>query len=314
MRKSTPRHWLHACLDLLPVLLIPVFMIYSHRHNIDSGSIQIQEKISVDFNQIKQNGNMLSTSTYYASNGLLSVRSNILHFVADDNQPQWFQSGISFNLTNLKPNHIYQARFELNTDSTSNLLFIVQSLNNGGNYNLGTSTGNIRFTNNSNNTQNSNSIVAYPNVLTNGQYLDLQNFNIFDLTQMFGSGNEPSIDEFNTMFPDLYYEYNLSQKMFVDSPTLTTYDDTDIMSQFTYQLYNSVDKYFNMNNIFGMNNVYQWFELNIFGGTAPIYIYIVWNIILYEFVMDLLFLLYGLFMWFIDMLKALIEKPIRSIK
>ena len=34
MRKTSPRKWLHACLDLLPVILIPVFMIYSHRHDV----------------------------------------------------------------------------------------------------------------------------------------------------------------------------------------------------------------------------------------------------------------------------------------
>lgn len=32
--------------------------------------------------------------------------------------------------------------------------------------------------------------------------------NIIDLTQMFGAGNEPSVEEFESIFPDDYYEYN----------------------------------------------------------------------------------------------------------
>lgn len=32
--------------------------------------------------------------------------------------------------------------------------------------------------------------------------------NVFDLTQMFGEGNEPTIEEFEAMFPNDYYEYN----------------------------------------------------------------------------------------------------------
>lgn len=33
-------------------------------------------------------------------------------------------------------------------------------------------------------------------------------FMLFDLTQMFGAGNEPTAEEFEAMFPDNYYEYN----------------------------------------------------------------------------------------------------------
>lgn len=32
--------------------------------------------------------------------------------------------------------------------------------------------------------------------------------NVFDLTQMFGEGNEPTLEEFEAMFPNDYYEYN----------------------------------------------------------------------------------------------------------
>lgn len=44
---------------------------------------------------------------------------------------------------------------------------------------------------------------------TTSDYVQIKNVNLFDLTQMFGAGNEPTTtDEFRAMFPDTYYEYN----------------------------------------------------------------------------------------------------------
>ena len=36
---------------------------------------------------------------------------------------------------------------------------------------------------------------------------------VFDLTLMFGEGHEPTIDEFNAMFPKSYYDYNVGEIM-----------------------------------------------------------------------------------------------------
>lgn len=42
-----------------------------------------------------------------------------------------------------------------------------------------------------------------------GDIYKIKNWNIFDLTQMFGAGNEPStVEEFEAMFPADYYPYN----------------------------------------------------------------------------------------------------------
>lgn len=42
-----------------------------------------------------------------------------------------------------------------------------------------------------------------------GDYLIISDFQLFDLTQMFGAGNEPSTEEeFKTLYRDAYYEYN----------------------------------------------------------------------------------------------------------
>ena len=39
----------------------------------------------------------------------------------------------------------------------------------------------------------------------------VSNLNIFDLTKMFGAGNEPTAEEFLQMFPEDYYEYNTGE-------------------------------------------------------------------------------------------------------
>lgn len=56
-------------------------------------------------------------------------------------------------------------------------------------------------------------VYVFPKAITNGyeagDSYKITNFNIFDLTQMFGSGNEPStVDEFRALFPLDYYPYN----------------------------------------------------------------------------------------------------------
>ena len=47
-------------------------------------------------------------------------------------------------------------------------------------------------------------------------------FQLFDLTKMFGSGNEPTMIEFNQMFPNDYYPYTESELMQITYDTGTT--------------------------------------------------------------------------------------------
>ena len=82
---------------------------------------------------------------------------------------------------------------------------------------------------------------------------NIDNYQLFNLTQMFGSGNEPTIEEFNEMFPNDYYDYTSTAKTLVKNVGTITYNDTDIMSQMTYQMYNACDKYFNFTNINVLN-------------------------------------------------------------
>ncbi len=49
---------------------------------------------------------------------------------------------------------------------------------------------------------------AIPRTIQEGEEVKTRNICVFDLTQMFGAGNEPTVEEFEAMFPGDYYEYN----------------------------------------------------------------------------------------------------------
>ena len=310
MGKNKARHILHGVLDCLPIILIPIFMIYSQNHEINDNTLQVQESKVVDFNQLYYKdyayfpytqtmcGNVTTSfnSDYISVNGTMTQNTNYVF-------------GMSNNLITLKANHVYILKCQL-----PQRLRLQQNYygSNGNQVGAGINTENntVKFTN-----YIEGNLTTYV-IMDFSQDLNFDNIilrpQLYDLTLM--NMEDVTIENFNLWFNDYPYPYTENQEVVIENYKTITYDDTDIMSQSFYCLYNAVDKYFNMGNVFGMKNLYTWFEVNIFGGTASPSIYVVWNIVLYEFIMDLLFLLYGLFMFFIDLCKRLMEKPLNSIK
>ena len=56
----------------------------------------------------------------------------------------------------------------------------------------------------------------------NGKTLKIRNFIVVDLTLMFGSGNEPTAEEFEALYPELYYPYNPGELISNDAKSLET--------------------------------------------------------------------------------------------
>lgn len=56
-------------------------------------------------------------------------------------------------------------------------------------------------------------INAEPRTMLAGESFKIRNVNVFDLTLMFGLDNEPTIEEFEAMFPADYYPYNAGELM-----------------------------------------------------------------------------------------------------
>lgn len=286
MRKHDVRKWLHAILDLLPVILIPVFMIYSHRHDIGGSSVTIDNQI------YERVDNLFYTKSSKTSNNITLTKDSEYVTLNGAIDNQYISTGI-----NLESGHTYSIYASgVSEDNPTAILGIQYQLS------LFIPNG------------------TWISILDNPQTFTYDNYSLFlrFRTNDSSSAYVTLID--TTEMSSVAIERSSSTDLrtginnIVVGGEVLTYNDTDIMSQFTYCFYNAINKYFNFGNVFNLVNVYQWFNANIFGGTAPFMLSAVWNIVLYEFVMDLLFLLYGLFMWFIDMIEKLMEKPINSVR
>lgn len=269
MRKHDVRKWLHAVLDLLPVILIPVFMIYSHRHTLtERTEVDIQYKYeSNEVNSLDDLvvGNIYELDLNYIYNSLGNTEyvgfGGSLILVPDDAEiAQILYFTQTYVVINKYTNYSPQLSFETMNTYYNNAYSLEE-----------------------------------PNISSSHAYLIYQSY-----------------DEYSYI-PNDYKFYKYTDFNVIESVSVND-TNNDIMSVFMDDFNNAIDKYFNMGNVFNLGGVYQWFNTNIFGGNAPTVIYSIWNIALYELVMDLLFLLYALFMWFIDMVEKLMEKPINSVR
>lgn len=294
MRKNDVRKWIHAGLDLLPLLIIPVFGLAVRSDN--------------NFQPIEVNyGGGYEVTPKYQSNVVNDDYSNLVvdnlyytdSFFADYSDDLLEYSGEvgSFSCTY----YIYYF------DNIDNALDGDEFFIHGGPFDCRNNPLRLVLSN--------ESIFlyfepSYENEFycawagTSGSYVEFINcvFSIADVDSLdlfsylleYRSMGVPEYTDFN------YYEVQYNEGI--------VFNDTDVGSQMVYTLYNACAKYFNFNNVFNFNQIYDWLELNIFHGTAPMSIFIAWNIFLYEFLMDLIFLLYALFMFFVDFCSNLIDR------
>lgn len=307
MRKHCIRKWIHAICDLLPLLVIPIFAIYSHRHTIDNYSVTKEEPFEVSAFQYFYNGLPYDLDGYeedegslYLQNGYIfcdNVLSDNFSFDYFLNDISSFHAGDIFYFTfNVAPTYDDYDDFDqeffvyfgfssdtltFNLHKSSDLYFdsfVSTDFYNDKDINIGCGTR---------------------------SRIGFKYFQLFNLTEIFGSGNEPTADVFNSYLVQNYYDYGNNTLSF--GTHSVTYNDTDIGSQMIYTLYNTCDKYFNFNHVGVFNDLYGWFETNLFNGNVPLSFTIVWNVILFEFVMDLIFLTYMVFMFVIDFTEHLID-------
>lgn len=310
MRKHDVRKWIHAVLDMLPLFIIPIFAIYMRNEN-STRDISVDYQINkiVNFNQYsdyEDYGSYSSarTSTSYV-NGVLQNK------VVQDGSGS-YQYGVQSLFTiPINANDVILFRYSVYSDANVNQFgldrgnFIPVGADYYDSYTSGTiQNGDFRFT-----ASFTGSVYIIPRF--NGTFvvddvMEYYSLQWFNLTQMFGNGNEPSTEDFNSWYPNTY-TYNTGTKQLLNIGT-ETYNNTDVGSQMMYSLYTPVKEYFNLNNVANFGGIFDWLQLNFFNGTAPMSVFIVWNIILYEFIMDILFLIYAVFMFIIDFVECLIDK------
>lgn len=172
---------------------------------------------TIVWNQMVQNGDFSLNSMWSAVGSTISVEGNTGIFTATEaaltnNKIEAYQilSG------NVVKGHKYCVRFEYNLSVDIN----DQSVLNLGSVStkipvVGAGTwGKFNSIATVNVASNIFDLYFYFDSLSVGDTVKLRNVQLFDLTQMFGSGNEPSTpEEFEAMFPADYYPYNAGELM-----------------------------------------------------------------------------------------------------
>lgn len=225
MKISKLFHWLYAILMLLPfAFFVPSVLYYAFNDNATMQSVEVPkiETISVDFNQ------QFSADTYVFPSVRLGLTStqygesvSVVGTNTNTTREQWFYSDV----LSINQNHIYYLNSYFTGAEYSNMTSWVALTRSDNSRNYLTlpvrlsGYSSCRFYN-----QNEG--------ITEDYDFTIQ-FMIYDLTQMFGSGNEPTISEFNQMFPNYYYPYIESELMQITYDTGETeqlVSNTDIVN------------------------------------------------------------------------------------
>lgn len=157
------------------------------------------------WNQLVNNGNFASTSNWNATSGVSSftVSSNVATIVASAEY-----SRVQQNFTYVQ-GHKYLLSFDAKKNSANDGLRLYYGNELGGQSYI--------FPNDTNwhtiaviKTCTTGGTSTYPQVSNTSANVTWQQRNcmLIDLTQMFGSGNEPTIAEFEALFPLSYYAYD----------------------------------------------------------------------------------------------------------
>ena len=160
---------------------------------------------TVRWNQLERYGDFPDTVTITVSNCTATVADNVCTLVPSDSEAL-----IRIGTQNVIAGHKYLARADIK-GSIGGYTARIRALGGGDNYADLTTTTNWQtiWKIGSQDTTVSNN--AYPRVVlaTPDETLYIKNFMYFDLTLIFGEGNEPAtIAEFEELFPEPYYSYD----------------------------------------------------------------------------------------------------------
>lgn len=299
MKLSKLFHWLYASLMFLPLLVIPIFAIYTRNesntfeNNIE---LQVEQNKVVDFNQyVLMEDNTRSDSVWsittdsnnYAEVSFTSIPSNLY--------PRLWISNNNFNLGDkiyIKTNTITTySKIGVRGHKADNTLDYITWYNRVVSLNA-----------------DYDYIDMYVSFLTDSDAFNFSSyFNLFNFTQMFGVGNEPTIEQFNTWY-DSFYSYNTGEKQLLKTGVYETLNNTDIGSQFLYSVYQPINDYFNIKDWMNLGGLYDWFLLNIFNGSNSIVIPIVFNLMVYWLAVSFIWLIFDVLMYVPNMIHKMLDK------
>ena len=153
------------------------------------------------WNQLVKNGNFADTSNWTTGNATLSVSSNKATLTVTNNGTVPFYQTINKKTAE----HIVLVLFDAYASRSLNL-----TVNWGFQLSSATlTTSNQRFAVISTLRTFGNNNFNLSAIAQTGDVINYSNVQLFDLTQMFGAGNEPiTVEEFTSLFPLSYYDFN----------------------------------------------------------------------------------------------------------
>lgn len=199
MKISKLFHWLYAILMLLPfAFFVPSVLYYAFNDNSTMQTVEVPktETISVDFNQ-KYN--------------YVNAPNRTLEGIT------WSNNGNgSFSASGTSTNFSDYTLIQINETGH---IWLIQVNNPSVEVRLSSIGGALTSFRDYINVPTSFYLRINPNIS-----IDVDNLypQLFDLTQMFGVGNEPTIEEFNQIFTNYYYSYTESELMQITYDTGTT--------------------------------------------------------------------------------------------
>lgn len=175
---------------------------------VEGNSVAFNQKLH---NELTSNG---AEGHEYANNGTLSISDGKMTITSTGIAQAYFGVGFG-NLSSLQ-NHKVLCSSYVSTISVANTFADISfewGLSNITDRSRTTSAGNYTY---AIGTWGSSQTATYLNLNQGtpieGDYFVIENYMIFDLTQMFGAGNEPTtVEEFNRIFPLTYYPYNAGE-------------------------------------------------------------------------------------------------------
>ena len=177
---------------------------------------------TVKFNQLIQNGNFSSGTTGWSANrGSLSASNSILTYTVTN-------AGASCSMyrsdMSIVSGHKYLFSYFVTCSKATTVMAAIGS--NTAETQRITASTKTHYTKVVASTAASQYAYCYFNRdtdLSNNDTVLVENVNLFDLTAIYGSGNEPTISEFEAQYPAEYYPYTL--------PTLLSNSATSIQSK-----------------------------------------------------------------------------------
>lgn len=221
MKISKLFHWLYAILMLLPfAFFVPSVLYYAFNDNATMQSVEVPktETISVDFNQQIKNGNFEDDSDWYGYELTLSTENNNAILEGSISNI----ARLTQYSSDLVLSHKYYVYFDVTFNEFSNLNAIglrYPMFASGFDKSISTftlyQTKRIEYLFTLSTIQNNSWAIqlwASGTPITDFN-VSISNFNVFDLSQMFGIGNEPTISELNQWLTNSYYPYTESELM-----------------------------------------------------------------------------------------------------